>query len=105
MNYSKHRIIPCFFAGLTEPTDVCDAGYVCQSAAQTARPTDGTTGHICEQGAYCPKGSDQAVNCPAGTFSDQTGLHNMTECQDCLPGQYCNIDGECSLSVYSGYRS
>ena len=47
------------FTGLTEPTDLCDAGFVCVSGANTSTPTDGATGYECQPGYYCPKGSDQ----------------------------------------------
>ena len=28
--------------------------------------------------------------CPAGTFSNELGLHNITECQQCTGGMYCD---------------
>ena len=86
-------------AGLTAPTALCDAGYVCVSAANSSRPTDGTTGYLCLAGYYCPQGSGVGVRCPAGTYSNATGLHNLTECVDCPPGSYCDIDGESQHSI------
>lgn len=81
------------FTGLMQPTGLCDAGYVCVSGSNSSRPTDGITGYECLAGYFCPEGSDQGLKCPAGTFSDAVGLHNITECQPCSPGKYCNVDG------------
>ena len=50
-------------AGLTEPTDLCDAGFVCVSGANNSRPTDAVTGYECPPGYYCPPGSDQETGC------------------------------------------
>ena len=79
--------------GLTAPSDLCDAGYVCVSAANNSRPEDGVTGYECLPGYYCPDGSDQGTRCPQGTFSNVYGLENVTECQDCTPGFYCQTEG------------
>ncbi|RUS80924.1 hypothetical protein EGW08_011305, partial [Elysia chlorotica] len=83
----------CDSDGLTAPVDLCDAGFVCVSGSNSSRPTDGLTGYECLPGYYCPKGSDQGTKCPAGTFSDGLGLENVTECQQCTPGTYCDVDG------------
>nr|XP_006821767.1 PREDICTED: uncharacterized protein LOC100369099 [Saccoglossus kowalevskii] len=83
----------CDGQGLTAYADVCDAGFVCVSAANNSRPTDGLTGYECQPGYYCPKGSDQGIKCPVGTFSDEYGLENVTECQACTPGYYCQTEG------------
>ena len=92
---TKHKIvIVCFhFLGLTVYADECDAGYVCVSAANSSQPTDGVTGYECLPGYYCPKGSDQGIKCPIGTLSNEFGLENVTECQDCTPGSYCQTEG------------
>lgn len=55
---------------------------------------DGVTGYECLAGYYCPEGSGQGVKCPAGTYSNGTGLENVTECVDCPPGFYCDVDGK-----------
>ena len=82
------------FSGLTAPTGLCDAGYVCVSGANSSRPTDMVTGYECLAGYYCPEGSAQDTKCPAGTYSNGLGLENVTECVDCPPGSYCDIDGK-----------
>ncbi|XP_077985306.1 uncharacterized protein LOC144439946 [Glandiceps talaboti] len=83
----------CDGQGLVEYADFCDAGFVCVSAANNSRPTDGVTGYECLPGYYCPKGSDQGTKCPVGTFSNTTGLENVTECEQCTPGFYCQTEG------------
>ena len=89
--------------GLTVFADVCDAGFVCVSASNNSIPTDGVTGYECLPGYYCPKGSDQGVKCPEGTFSERYGLENVTECEPCTPGQYCQTQGKLRgiLMIYS----
>lgn len=52
------------------------------------------TGYECLAGYYCPEGSAQGTKCPAGTYSNGLGLENVTECVDCPPGSYCDIDGK-----------
>ena len=84
----------CDALGLTEYADLCDAGYVCVSAANNSQPEDGETGYECLPGYYCPKGSDQGIKCPQGTFSNQYGLENVTECEDCTPGYHCQTEGK-----------
>ena len=87
------------FSGNTEPTDECAAGYYCTQGAYSATPTDGVTGDICPAGGFCPRGSITEQDCPIGTYSQQTGLTNDTECTDCTPGFYC---GQTGLTAESG---
>jgi len=84
----------CLCTGLTEPTDQCDAGYVCVSHANSSTPEDGQTGYECLPGFYCPRGSAQGIKCPRGTFSNRFGLENVTECRACTPGMYCQTEGK-----------
>lgn len=46
---------------------------------------------ICAPGYYCPEGTHAANQfaCHAGTYNDQTGLKNFTECKTCPAGYYC----------------
>ncbi|KAI8480901.1 hypothetical protein Bbelb_413740, partial [Branchiostoma belcheri] len=96
----------CDAPGLTEYTALCDAGYVCVSASNTSQPEDGTTGYICPEGSYCPTGSHQETKCPQGSFSNRTGLHNVSECAACTPGYHCLTQGlteptdECAAGHY-----
>ena len=84
------------FPGQTEPRGLCAAGYVCVSAANNSRPLDGITGFVCQPGYYCPEGSAQGTKCPQGTFSNDYGLHNVSSCQDCTTGTYCQTEGKYS---------
>lgn len=79
---------------MTEPGDLCDAGFVCVSAANSSTPNDGISGYECTPGYFCPKGSDQGIKCPRGTFSSQYGLENITECEPCTSGMYCLTEGK-----------
>ena len=81
-------------AGLTEPTDLCDAGFVCVSGANNSRPTDVVTGYECPPGYYCPSGSDQETGCPQGSFSNVLGLESTIQCENCTTGMYCATEGE-----------
>ena len=33
------------------------------------------------------------ADCPIGTFSNETGLTDESECTDCSPGMYCDTPG------------
>ena len=69
----------CGTPGLSAPTDDCDAGWYCVRGAWSATPTDlanytnagcfcpvNSTGGKCQPGQYCPRGSDQPLNCLPG---------------------------------------
>ena len=96
----------CGSKGLTKPSGPCDAGYVCKRGASVSNPTDGVTGYICPAGSYCPENSYQGTLCPRGTFSNQTGLREQQQCEQCTPGQYCVTQGltkptgPCSAGYY-----
>ena len=48
----------CNGRGLTEPNEVCSAGYYCRGGAKNSKPLDaGATGDICPKGHYCPEGT------------------------------------------------
>ena len=83
----------CFGLALTSPTSLCAAGFICSLGASLPNPNDGVTGSICPEGQYCPEGSFVGIDCPAGMFSNQTGLTEETDCQPCLPGSYCATPG------------
>lgn len=68
---------------------VCPAGDVCASNA-TVVPL------ACPPGFVCPKGSSSGtdVPCPAGFFSNRSGLYDVSQCDDCPPGYYCALAGQ-----------
>ena len=76
----------CGFPGLENETADCDAGYFCVLRASVPNPTDNVTGNICPQGSFCPSGAPYPLECPDGTFSNQTGAEL---CSSCPAGQFC----------------
>ena len=62
---------------------ICDAGYYCIEGA------DSLTGE-CDPGFYCPAGSHgaQFLPCPAGTYYENSGATNYTDCNTCPEGFY-----------------
>ena len=59
----------------------CPAGHYCAISGEST---------ICPAGYYCPAGTAldwQA--CPSGTYSDQQGLYEESQCQPCTGGKYC----------------
>ena len=43
----------------------------------------------CPAGYYCPVGTTYPEGCPVGTYSEVTGLSDVSECLPCPPGRYC----------------
>ena len=43
-------------------------------------------GYECPIGKYCPEGTTSPRDCPAGTYSNTTGL---SSCKNCPAGYYC----------------
>ncbi len=62
----------------------CEPGYVCEQGSTGANLS--TT--LCSQGYYCPDGAAQLA-CPAGTYGNQTGLVQASDCSLCTLGFYC----------------
>ena len=53
----------------------------------------------CPEGYYCPAGTGVDWQpCPVGTFSNQTGLSQDSQCLPCTGGQYC---GQLALTAPS----
>ena len=59
----------------------CPRGRVCVAA--TVVPA------LCRNGTYCPRGSANELNCPAGTFGGRSGLFAESECEICKVGTQC----------------
>ena len=51
----------------------------------------------CPAGSFCVVGTSENKEflCPAGTYSNKTGLYNSTQCTPCDPGKYCSGEGTC----------
>ena len=89
----------CQTPGLPLPTDDCDAGFYCIGASTTGTPEDGVEGDICPPGFYCGSGSEWPEPCPPGSFSPYSKNVNVSDCEQCLDGEYC---GEYNLTDTNG---
>ena len=87
---------------LSAPSNPCTAGYFCPEGVSEQTPIE----YICPQGHYCPPVSTVPIPCPLGTFSNRSGLTEVSECSLCSSGFYCDgitltsISGECSGGYY-----
>jgi hypothetical protein len=97
----------CETDGLSAPTAECDRGFFCGRGARTAAPAGGfeevyngdtctdqiDTGAngVCPRGHYCPKGSPAPIKCPPGLMNAAQGMFNLSHCEDCTAGYFCNI--------------
>ncbi|XP_028816958.1 zonadhesin [Denticeps clupeoides] len=75
----------------------CPAGFYCAGSVNpVTEDTEGThTPAPCPKGHFCPPGTKSGMEfpCPAGTYSDQEGIANNSQCTPCPPGQYCSAAG------------
>ncbi|TSQ58043.1 Sodium channel subunit beta-3 [Bagarius yarrelli] len=88
----------CPQEGNISPTGLCMAGFLCSGGASVPSPVDNVTGMQCPPGFYCLTGSVTATPCPKGTFSVQSGLKELGQCQSCYPGFYCSKSGLTTVS-------
>ncbi|MED6232417.1 hypothetical protein ATANTOWER_029578, partial [Ataeniobius toweri] len=88
----------CKGSGRTFPSGLCAEGYVCVEGAFEHSPSDSLTGFPCPPGYYCPRGTFVPKPCPKGTYSEQRGLADSSQCQSCGPGFYCSEPGLSSVS-------
>ncbi|XP_046718698.1 zonadhesin isoform X3 [Silurus meridionalis] len=88
----------CLGAGNISPTGLCVAGFLCFGGASLPSPVDNVTGMQCPPGFYCLTGSLTATPCPKGTFSVQSGLTELGQCQSCSPGFFCSKAGLTAVS-------
>jgi hypothetical protein len=80
----------------------CQAGYYCTGG--------GNAPVICPAGSYCPAGTSSANEyvCPIGTYSTNTGLTQVSQCDQCAAGMYCPTlgsgvpAGNCSAGHFCG---
>ena len=78
----------------------CPAGMYCDQTEAIAEEQSGVnesshgvvTPKTCPAGFFCPEGTQIASQnpCPIGTFSNDTGLTNSSQCTLCTPGSYCD---------------
>ena len=61
-----------------------------------AKPSGGNLGAagICPSGSYCPSGrADAPIPCGRGTYNEATGGKEISDCNDCMQGYYCETEG------------
>lgn len=75
----------------------CPKGYFCDN---TVAPVVLFTNSKCPEGHYCPPGTKHSTEfrCPIGTYSNYTGLDNVTNCLPCPGGYYCDAEAQTSFS-------
>lgn len=83
----------CSMDRLSNVTGSCLAGFYCNRSSTIPNPVNETFGDVCPQGHYCPTGSAAPLACPAGTFSNLYGNHNISSCLLCTAGKYCPSNG------------
>jgi len=71
---------------------ICPAGTECPGN-MSVQPN--VVDHPCRMGHYCPRGDVNPfpVPCPVGTFNDKYGLQQVSECEACTAGMYCDVEG------------
>ena len=79
----------CYVRNLTNPTNLCDAGFYCMQGSRRPEPKDSITGNSCPIGGYCPQGCSAPQNCPAGYLMLISGAKAQSQCTLCPLGYYC----------------
>ena len=77
----------CEFSGKTNETGLCQEGFFCVQGSISKQQ------QVCPAGQYCPIGTHVPKDCPAGTFSNTTGLWKREQCVNCTAGSYCFEEG------------
>ena len=99
----------CGTEGLSNVTDLCNAGYWCKKKAETATPSGTENFGPCPSGGYyCESGSSTPQRCPVGRYAKpgRNKLKSANECDICDPGHYCaygnqtEVTGKCAAGYY-----
>jgi hypothetical protein len=85
MNCTKGEYCPDY--GMTETAGPCLAGYYCPKGSSRRDQTE------CPVGKYCVNGTFDPVDCPRGTFNNETMKASEDECYPCSGGKYCETEG------------
>ncbi|CAH1789581.1 unnamed protein product, partial [Owenia fusiformis] len=72
---------------------LCPEGYYCDNSNGAVVINETVT---CPAGFFCPPGTKRADQwpCPLGTFGNDTGYNDSSNCSPCLGGMYCGIVGQ-----------
>ena len=101
---SPHQCPPGQFANISGAStcEACPIGFFCLPIFSLYELAYSP----CPEGYFCPGGTGlDWIPCPAGTYSNQTGLYNQDQCIECDGGMYCSDSaatsptGEC----YAGF--
>ena len=74
------------WANSAHKAGVCFPGVYCLEGTDVV--PDKSHSNVCPSGHYCPAGTYEPIQCPAGTFSAVTGLENVTQCMVVEAGSY-----------------
>ena len=72
---------PGYYCSSYGITGSCAPGFYCPAGQSTATPPE----YNCTLGHYCPGGTDLPIQCPAGSYQDETG---QVSCKGCPVGRY-----------------
>ncbi len=74
-------------------SQTCPPGYYCDASAA---PLVSFNNFVCPGGHYCPNGTKYAnqFKCPRGTFNNNTGAHDSSQCMPCPGKYYCDSEGQ-----------
>ena len=74
----------------------CPAGYYCpKTNSPLLAPLN------CPSGSYCPEKVDSPINCAAGTFNPYQNAIDISWCQPCPPGKYCESNSSDQITDLS----
>ena len=89
--------LPGFYCpdfAITYPTDLCKAGYLCAGGAINETGATRSSGDLlCPVTKYCTEGTPSSIDCPPGTFGNNTGLESAADCEPCSKGYFCETSG------------
>ncbi|CAG5113265.1 Oidioi.mRNA.OKI2018_I69.chr2.g7385.t1.cds [Oikopleura dioica] len=69
----------CSGTGNIQDGDACAAGQDCEFDPPVP----------CPKGYYCPENETYKVECPPGTFRNEVGGKELSDCTNCTAGTYC----------------
>eukprot|EP00960_Hanusia_phi_P034309 750985-Hanusia_phi.AAC.8 len=77
----------CSSSGISEPTGICRAGYMCPSGSLVSAPQNNES--MCPKGYFCPAGTLIPIPCLPGTYNDHEYGQGPSVCIPCPAGHSC----------------